>query len=196
MAWIPIYADEKDIIQIFHKLNSDPEIAYIISHGKNKWIASDRIMEQNDGMYYLWHIPGGQLKKYKKTRNGVEEAWMVKNPFKGWKNAHQSDNPQIPFLGSQPNTIEFRANTTGKDSFPSIGMSSFGWIANRYKPIGSSAAKETINWWRRLKNWISKNSISKIPRFGSLDGPEKEIWVLPSAYGKIKNGTARDGNSI
>jgi len=75
-------------------------------------------------------------------------------------------------------------------------MSSFGWIGNRYKSIGSPAAKETVNWWRRLKNWVSKKSITKIPRFGPLEGHNKEIWVFPSAYNKIQNGKKRDINSI
>lgn len=59
MAWIPFYTDENDWGMILEKINSDPEIAILMSNGERKWIAKNKIGQLQDGRYYLWHIPGG-----------------------------------------------------------------------------------------------------------------------------------------
>ena len=41
MSWIPFYADENDFTLILENLNLNPEIAYILSKGKKKWVACD-----------------------------------------------------------------------------------------------------------------------------------------------------------
>ena len=212
MAWIPIYADENDFLLIMDKLNQDPEIAFIAPNGRKKWIAVHSMNQLRDGTYYLWHMPGGPIKNYQEGRvdvlgtklrklfnvpgNMLEEAGLVKDPFKGWKGPHQAGDKNLPFLGNEPNIIELNVRTQGADSPDSIGLSSFGWIGNRYQSIGLPAAKETTNWWRRLKNWMSKTAAEKIPRSGPLDGPDREIWAFPSAHKHFLDGKGRDLNPL
>jgi len=211
MAWIPFYADDDDFISIIERLNDDSEIAFIQPYGNKKWIAKKQIERLSNGDYCLWHIPGGEIKRYIKGETNIfygalqrllnapkmmEESGTVANPWKGWKGPHQADNKDVPFLGSEPNIIELSVNITGIENNNAIGMSCFGWIANRYKSIGNPAHKTTVNWWNRLKYWIEKQSAAKITRFGPLDYPQPEIWAFSSAYKKIKDGKVREQNAI
>lgn len=210
MAWIPIYADEDDFIQIMEKLNADNEIAHIVSKGTRTWITCSALENITDGVHSLWHMPGGPLVLFEEGKtnilgnrfkrlfgvkgNMLEAAGWVKDPFKGWKGPQRADAEHLPFLGNSPNVIELRVQRKGKDSDNSIGVSGFGWIGNRHGSIGQPAAKSTMNWWRRLNSWVSKKSVSKIPSSGPLDGKETTVWTFPSAYGKIRNGMKRDLN--
>lgn len=213
MAWIPIYADEDDFITITEKLNADSEIAYLLPDGKERWIAHAEVEYLQDGDYMLWHTPGGEILRFRKGKRDINtgvlgklmkypvdppliEAGWVEDPWKGWKGPHASDNETLPFLDSAPCIISLTVRRHGAYSDGSIGMSCFGWIGNRYRLIGKPASKETANWWRRLNRWISKESATKIPRSGDLDGPNPEIWAFPSAYGKINIGNPRDMNPI
>lgn len=113
MAYIPIYVDKNDINLIKEKLNADSEIAYVIYKGKQKWSVCNVMDQLNDGEYYLWHIPGGQIKKitegkidilgkqFRKffgvTGNMMEEDGWVKDPFKGWRGPHIASNKRLPY---------------------------------------------------------------------------------------------------
>lgn len=203
-------ADNKDLRLILSRLNNDPEIAFIVSDGKSKWIAKNQTNHLDDGRYYLWHIPSGKLPLFKKgggdilgkhlrnrmniPKRPVVEAGWIEKPFEGWKELCPCSNPTIPFFGSTPIIVEFIVQTNGTETPKSIGLSAFGWIGNRYCVIEKPATKEMGNWWRRMNQWISKTAIEKIPRWGPIDGPNPEIWAFPSAYNRIKDGSPRDSN--
>lgn len=212
MAWIPFYADEDDFISIIERLNDDSEIAFILPCGNGKWIAKKQIEQLGKGDHCLWHIPGGEIKQYiegeKNIISGVlrrllnapkkmsEKSGTVSNPWNGWKGPHESGKIDVPFLGNEPNIMQLTVNMTGICNDNAIGMSGFGWIANRYKAVGSPAHKTTVNWWNRLRRWIRKTSAAKITHLGPLDHPQPEIWAFSSAYEKIKNGKERDPNTM
>lgn len=204
------YADESDFKLILSKLNNDPEIAFIVSDGKRKWIAKNQVSHLDDGRYYLWHIPSGKLPLFKEGkvdilgeslrkrmnisgRTSVEAGW-VKNPFEGWTELCPCADSTIPFFGSTPKVVDIQIQTRGTETPESIGLSAFGWVGNRYKVIGRPAKKEMVNWWRRINRWVSKTAIEKIPRWGPIDGPNPEILAFPSAYRRIIDGIARDTN--
>lgn len=212
MAWIPFYADGDDFVSIIERLNGDSEIAFIQPYGKGKWIAKERIERLTNGDHCLWHIPGGEIKRYSEGKRNVfsgvlqrlvdapkkmtEESGLVATPWKGWKGPHESGKKDTPFLGSEPNIIRLKVSITGIYDNNAIGMSGFGWIANRYKAVGNPAHKTTVHWWNRLRHWIRNKSVSKITHFGPLDYPQPTIWAFSSAYKKIKSGKGRDPNSI
>lgn len=74
-----------------------------------------------------------------------------------------------------------------------IGLSSVGWIGNRYKIIGNAAKPETERFWKMLRKFVASQA-TQIPRAGSLDGPDREIYAFPSALDEIRNGRARAAN--
>lgn len=124
----------------------------------------------------------------------VDAGW-IEDPWSGWEETYDTLEQTLPILGDTPNVVELVKQIQGIESSISIGLSSFGWIGNRYRVIEKAASKPTTKWWSRLRNWVSKNAVAKIPRWGALDGPNPEIWVFDSAFGKIRDGTSRDANS-
>ena len=125
----------------------------------------------------------------------IEAAGTVANPYDGWKGPHVSAKKDVPFLANEPNIIELVVNITGLKNTSAIGMSCFGWIANRYRAVGSPAHKRTVNWWNSLKRWMAAQSAARISRFGPLD-KHPEIWVFPCALIKINGGKDREANAL
>ena len=60
---------------------------------------------------------------------------------------------------------------------------------------GEGAKPTTEKWWKRLRRQITKRAV-RIPREGPTDGPDAEIWALPSALESIRNGTFREMNPM
>lgn len=215
MAWIPFYADDEDFISIIERLNNDSEIAFIQPHRKyfnKKWIAQYKVKQLNHKECCLWHIPGGEIKRYvkgeridfsgklhrlfNKPQRMLVKSGSVADPWKGWRGPHILGEKNVPFLGGEPNIIQLVVNTTGTKNDNAIGLSYFGWIANRYKAAGIPADTTTVNWWNRLRRWVEKQSAAKIPRSGSLNGSQPEIWAFPSAYESIKSGKEREPDTM
>jgi hypothetical protein len=205
-----MYADENDFRLIFQRLDSDPEVAIIVPNGTKKWIAKSQVGHLEDGRYYLWHVPSGKLPLYKEGKVDIlgkrlrtllnvaglplVEADWIEDPWAAWKGPCITTDPNVPFFGGIPGVIELKLQTKGIDFSNFIGLSAFGWIANRYRPVGKPAKKETENWWQRLRKWVAKVAVGKVPRIGPLDGPNPEIWAFPSAYSRIATGVPRDMN--
>ena len=210
MASILFYADKIDIALIVAKLNNDTDIAYILPSTWGRWKAHRTVNDLKDGAYCLWHVAGGPITSYKEGKddivgsavrgqmgivgNMLEEDGIVQDPWTGWKGPHISGNKLVPFLGNKPNIIDLSIHTTGSAGRDSIGMSSFGWIGQRYASIGSPASRATTKWWKCLEDWVSGHASAKIPRFGPADGAEPDIWAFPSAHERILNGTRREAN--
>ncbi len=188
MPWIPFYADEIDFRILLERLNTDEEIAIIVSNGEQRWIAKRQVETLADGHYCLWHIPSGPLPL---LQAGERQVDRIEDPFKGWQERLTGRNPTIPFFGNYPGVIMLTKAVQGIKSADAIGMSSFSWIGNRYRSIGLGASEATERWWRRLRRWVRKMAVKQIPR---AKGLKPEIWVFPSAYRKILEGIAYDIN--
>ncbi|MGX9987115.1 hypothetical protein [Soonwooa purpurea] len=190
MAWIPIYLNKGDINILNDFLNSEQEIAFLISVGKNKWIAksewnilADIEKDSFIGEYYIpktceysmWHIPSGKLPVY-----NLEEVFI--DPWKEWTEDFE-DQRRTPFFGADCTKV---FTLTIKIDDNEIPMSGVEWIRNYYKIIGKEADKSTDKFWNKLRRFIKKNSI-QIPRCNdSLRKPE--IFAFENAYREIQNG--------
>jgi hypothetical protein len=193
MPWLPIYAAEKDYSEILEHLNQSNEIAFIVSIGAGKWVAVDSIKEFNPGRHCIWHVPSGPLPLFK----GVDEkSEQIINPFDGWKEIKAGANSSTPYFGAgHPGVIwlNVRSHQTDKLSgIITIGLSSFEWIGNHYKAIGSPANPETEKFWKSLGRWVKKQAI-KVPRGGPEQNTQPEIWAFSNAISIFESG-AKGGN--
>jgi hypothetical protein len=190
MPWLPVYADRQDIEQVIALLNADGEAAFIVPVGPRQWRAVERLEGFADGRYCIWCHSGGGLPliRPKGKRNGV-----VRNPWAGWTEEVTGMDPDTPYFGpGHPTVIWFDIRTPAEGV---IRMSSFEWIGNHYRVLGSAAPAAVEKWWQRLKRAVTK-SAKRIPRTGPVSGPRPEIWALPSAYAKIGAGAPRTDNPI
>jgi len=193
MPWLPLYIDEYDARKVFCILNSDPEVAFIVSDGPKKWIARKSIESITDGRHSIWHIPSGPLPfLYSDGR----PSSTIMHPWQGWTEDKQCVDPGEPFFGpTATGIIMLNIWTHSKWVSCGIGLSSFEWIGNYYRIIGFPAHPTTELWWKNLRRTIKKMAVKRIPRSGPVEGNNPEIWALPSALDKIVNGVDRDDNS-
>lgn len=190
MPWLPLYMDEADTSPLLELLNCDPEVAFIVSMGPAKWIAQKGIDSVVDARYCLWHCPSGSLPLVGGT--GVPDG-VIRDPWAGWTEL-RSGADGMPFFGAgHPGVIWWNVRTQSHRTH-GIGLSSFEWIGNRYRLLGRSAHPTTEAWWKKLRKLVKNQKAIRIPRSGSLDGPNAEIWSLPSALDKIRKGMPRDDN--
>jgi len=205
-----MYLLEEDVAVLNGWLNQEDEIAFLVSHGQNKWIATrqhnicrdigaqkfgqdDDFVIPNFVEYNLWHVPSGPLPllesnsgggKLKFNKDDWNDDGRIPNPWSGWTEIRTGANSRIPYFGpGHPGIIhlEIKISATGE-----IPMSSFGWIGNHYKIIGNTADKTTEKFWSKLKRMVKKIG-TQIPRNNSPEG-KKEIYAFPTAYKEIQNG--------
>lgn len=188
MVWIPLYADEVDLADVVKWLSADNEIAFIVSAGPKRWIARPELEGVHFNRLALWHIPSGPLPLL--PGRAWQRARWIEDPMQGWKERKTGLDPTVPFFGAgHSGIVWFNAEATGPDG-EEIGMSSFEWIGNRYRPEGLGAHPATESWWRRLRERIRSIAV-QVPRLGPLDGPDPEIWALPSAMSRLRSGSIR-----
>jgi hypothetical protein len=191
MAWLPLYATEKDLQNVFRLLSDDEDAAFLVSNGPRKWIATSRCEYSGDAIYCIWHVPSGPLPLLR--AQGIE-AGCVDNPWGGWTEQRTVADPTTPYFGAgHPGIIWLNARAKSKRTPDAIGMSSFEWIGNHYRCIGNAATPETERFWKRLGKAIKKGA-KRLPRGAPWDGPHPEIWALPDALEDIRAGTPRDDN--
>jgi hypothetical protein len=191
MAWIPIYLEKKDIKILNEFLNLEKDIAFLVSTGKNEWIAKSEWDILNDiekdqflgekyvpktCQYSLWHIPSGKLPI------SENENQFIENPWNGWTENSTSQR-RTPYFGTSCTKI-FRLTIQIDDKETPI--SGIEWIRNHYKIIGIEAEKSTDKFWNKLRRFIKKNS-SQIPRCNHIEG-KPEIFAFINAYKEISNG--------
>lgn len=192
MPWLPIYATGQDLRNIFTFLNKENEVAFLVSDGPGRWIAKQQLAYESDTRYCLWHVPSGPLPLVRP--NGQAEA-LVKDPWQGWREERAGADPASPYFGAgHPGIIWLNARAVSNRKQDAIGLSSFEWIGDWYKTIGNATPEITEKFWERMSRRVKKGA-SLIPREGAWDGPNPEIWALPNALMKIKNGAGRDANS-
>ncbi len=191
MPWLPIYATEQDLQNVFAFLNEEDDVAFLVSDGPGRWIAKKQLDYGGDTRYCIWHVPSGPLPLLR--QNGQGEG-VIEDPWQGWKEERAGADPTNPYFGAgHPGIIWLNAHAVSKRKPNSIGLSSFEWIGNWYKVIGNAAPETTEKFWKRMGRRVKKGA-SRIPRFGSWDGENPEIWALSDALIKIKSGVERDDN--
>ena len=180
MPWLPMYASEKDYQLLLEYLNESDEIAFIVSDGPRRWKAVHTIEAMSHGRYALWHLPAGPLPL---MRRGQEIKETIADPFSGWEEAERGGNLSVPWFGPGPVGIlwlNIRAGAHTNSGEPLVGMSSFEWIGNHYRIIGSPADPSTERFWKALKRWVKKRAVY-VPRGGPSVDSKPEIWAFPEA---------------
>jgi len=191
MAWLPLYIDHDDAMQLLGLLNADSEIAFIVADGPKKWVARQKLPVIPGRRVCLWHVPSGHLPLL--TSDGA--ARTVSDPWTGWTELRTGADPTTPYFGAgHPGIIWWNIRLESRSSSSGIGLSSFEWIGNHYRIIGSGAEPSTEAWWAGLRKSVRKQKAKRVPRSGPIDGPRPEVWALPSALTKITSGVARDSN--
>ncbi|MDO6387051.1 hypothetical protein Q3Y64_12155 [Uliginosibacterium sp. 31-12] len=164
------------------------EIAFIVSGGMGKWFAVNQLNSLKSGRYCLWHVSSGPLPLF---RGASESPGQIANPFEGWLEVKAGADSSQPYFGAGHPGV-FWLNVRGTEihhlsGLASIGLSSFEWVGNHYKSIGSSATPETEKLWKSLGRWVKKSTV-KVPRGGPNQGTSPEIWAFPNAEARFENG--------
>jgi hypothetical protein len=142
----------------------------------------------------MWHVPSGPLPLLAAKYGGRDT--VVKDPWAGWKERRAGADSSNPYFGAgHVGIIWLNVRLRSRKDPSVIGLSSFEWIGNWYRPIGQPAPAVTERFWQTLRRWVKKRAI-RIPRSGPLDGLDPEIWALPNALAAIEAGAARDTNPI
>lgn len=191
MSWLPMYVDKADLQQLLSWLNSDEEIAFIVSDGPKRWKAVPSLQKIASGRFCIWHTPSGPLPL---LGYGTIKDTSVSDPRSGWTEVLTGADPNTPYFGSgHPGIVWLNAWPAAYRDPKAIGLSSFEWIGNHYRCIGRPAPETTEKWWQRLRKSVKKVA-HRIPRDGPCDGPRPEIWAFPSAYEAILSGVPRDSS--
>lgn len=181
MPWIPMYLKPADLPQLLDILGDD--IVPIVSEGGGKWRAVRNLQDLHEPHYALWHIPSGPLPLY--TMDG-KKRWVA-NPFEGWTELRAGADNSVPYFGSgHVGIFTLNLRFQGKEPHSTCGLSSIGWIGNRYRVIGQPAPDVTVKRWAKLKRQITKVA-TKFPRGGPDSTGVPEIW----AFEKAKAGLGR-----
>jgi hypothetical protein len=188
-----MYASEKDHQELLDYLNKSDEIAFIVSNGDRKWKAVHTIEAMPHGRYALWHIPAGPLPL---MRRGEETKETIADPFAGWEEAERGGDLTMPWFGPGPIGIlrlTVRASAQTSSGEPLVGMSSFEWIGNHYRIIGSAADPSTEKFWKALKRWVKKVAV-RVPRGGPSVDTKPEIWAFADAQVLFSENVKGVGN--
>ena len=196
MPWLGLYADEVDSASILKLLNADPEIAFIVRHGRDRWIARRRLRAVTEGKICLWHHPGGPLPLVYVSalmERRTNKTSYVEDPWKGWKPKMIGADTGTPYFGpGHPSVVWWNVSPRGAIAKNSIGLSGFEWIGNANSIIGRPAHPSTTEWWKRLRKSLTKGN-RRVSRLGPLDGGlGRDVWALPSALAKLEAGVPRD----
>jgi len=190
MPWLPMYIDKLDLEMLINWLNEDINIAFIVADGSKRWKAVSYIEKYEDNRHCLWHRESDPLPLLRK----LLPDGKISDPFTGWKETKTGADPKVPYFGAgHPGVYWLNARVESINNSAYLGLSSFEWIGNRYRALGIEANPATKKWWERMQRWVKKQAV-KIPRDGSWDGNNPEIWAFPSALRKIKSGRKRDSN--
>ncbi len=193
MAGILMYLSESDVPALLAHLNASEEIAFIVSNGPGRWIAVKPRESLAVGSHCLWHIPSGPLPLF---RGANEEPGVITNPFEGWSEVKAGADATRPYFGAgHPGVFWLSIYIWNSHSVPGqmlLGLSSFEWIGNHYRIIGSAAKPETEKYWKGLGRWVKKHAV-KVPRGGPQQPTKPEIWAFRGAQALFEAGV-KGGN--
>ena len=187
MSWLPMYATERDLLALLSYLNESDEIAFIVSDGTGKWIAGRTVESLKDGRHCLWHVPSGALPL---VRGAKAVPGEIDDPFAGWSEAQAGADPTQPYFGAgHPGVfwLNIRSRVRPVSGEEQVGLSTFEWIGNRYKVVGSAAHADTERCWKALFRWVKQNA-TKVPRGGPQESTPPEIWAFEDAQAKFESG--------
>jgi len=201
-----MYLLRDDVALLNNWLNQEDEIAFLVSRGRKKWIATKQhnilgeigiptFGQDNDleitsysAQYNLWHIPSGPLPLLADNLSVSKEGWQydseIFDPWAGWTELRTGANTRVPYFGPGHKGIinlDIRISNNGE-----IPMSHFQWIGNHYRRIGHATDETTDKFWAKLKRMVKKVS-TQIPRKNATEW-KKEIYAFPSAYKEIQTG--------
>ena len=189
MPFLGFYATVKDIPEIIEILNTEPEIAFIISTGKGQWKAVKELEVVDQCKYTLWHVPSGPLPLLGRSAEDIN----IPNPWAGWVELRAVTGILVPFFASHTGVIVLSLYPASKDPMHVCGFSSFDWVGNYYRIAGIPAHPTTEAYWLKLRKQIKK-ICKKVPR-GSLKSEGKpEIYAFPDAYSQLSAGGNADIN--
>ena len=186
-GWLPLYMMQEDVPLLHERLNSDPEIAFIIRDGPDRWRAV-RQVDDIRGKMKLWHILGGPL--YLLHYQG--EDTVIEDPFAGWKEERPGLDNTVPYFGpSCQVSMVLEVWPPGWRVLPEdyLYMSGIEWYGRSVDPPPAP----TRRWWNRMRNWARRHAVL-VTRWGPLDGPRPEIWAMPAALRAIQSGLERAEN--
>jgi hypothetical protein len=187
MPWLPFYAASEDFDLVAERLNASEDLAYLVSAGPGRWVAVKTIDMLRPGRHCLWHIGSGPLPL---VRGAEQDDLSIANPFEAWAEARAGADPTTPYFGAgHPGVfwLNLKAEEQSSRGESVIGLSSFEWIGNHYKIIGSAAQPKTEAAWKGLRHWIGKAGI-KVPRGGPAEVRPPEIWALQGAQRQFADG--------
>lgn len=146
MPWLPLYLDEIDARDLLASLNDDRDIAFVVSNGPGRWIATGNLASIRDARYCIWHVPSGLLPLF---RGATVPSGVVQDPWAGWAESKSGAEPTLPYFGAgHPGVIWWNIRTESAESKGGTGLSSFEWIGNHYRVIGAAADPATEAWWK------------------------------------------------
>ena len=186
-----MYLLAEDVPSLLGLLNTDDNIAFLVSDGPNRWIARRELIHLPAGRKSLWHIPSGPLPLlYPKPSNQVGS---ISNPFSGWVEQQPGADRSTPYFADHPGALWLNLNLQGRDTGSICGLSSFEWIGNHYAVIGRPAPPQTVRWWKAFQARVRKRT-RRVPR-GALGRTERlEIFAFPAAYRELEAGGNADDN--
>jgi hypothetical protein len=191
MPWIPMYLAADDAAGVLEMLNADDEAAFLVKDSPNRWKAILSVPTLADGRIGIWHIPSGPLPLLAADKQ--QGDGQVHGPFSGWSELRVGADPTTPYFGAgHPGVIWLNLHVSPSERHSVGGMSSFEWIGNHYRIIGSPAAKTTELWWKSLRRRIQKVA-NTVPR-QSLSGQSPEIFAYPAALALLEKGQSFDAN--
>ena len=146
MANMNLYIDETGIKLLLEFINNCEETAYIVKIGKNQWIAKDKLFSiPAPNIFYIWH---------KNSGFNPSTKLFNRDPYKGWKGPKGADS-RLPYYGpGEPALYLFEYIPCCEQK----NILKIGWIGNYYKSIGKPAPAVTEHWWRKLREYVKKNS--------------------------------------
>jgi hypothetical protein len=160
MPNVPCYLAGDDPKILLSFLNESDEIAFVIPAGVRRWKTISDIPELESGRQFLWHKPGGPLPLF---RGGYEPEEPILDPESGFW-SQSLDQPCFGPTATNVIWLHFRPVIYDKESgAPTINLSEFSWIGNRYANIGHPAPPATEKWWKQLKRVVQKHAV-KVPR--------------------------------
>ena len=194
VPWLPMYLVNDDVSLLVEHVDSDTDLAWLAANGPGGWIATAH-HPPLVGRIGLWHTPSGPLPLL--SADPVERAvdW-IHDPWSGWQERRAGRDPTTPYFGAgHPGVywLNLRTDPDRPGKTGEIGLSSFEWIGNHYRPIGSSSDPSTERHWKALRRWVGKVAV-KVPRAGDADGPAPEIFAFPRALAAVRAGTTREAN--
>ena len=185
---LPLYMLEEDVPLLHEQLNADPEIAFILRDGPERWRAVWQVDDLR-GKTMLWHVPGGPLP----LRHYQGEDTLIEEPFGGWREERPGLDDSVPNFGADCQVnILMRIWVPGWNGLPRdlVDISTFSWPALK---VTRSPPEPTRRWWKRWRAFIGRHA-RRVTRWGPLEGPDADIWAMPAALRALQSGMQRADN--